>query len=228
MPEMKALLKRRLTPREAVVIVLALAALGGAVYWAYEFTAAKILEGKVNAAWPKVCDQVREERGKLVSAIEAYKAHFGAYPADHVLSRQPLVVDPVTNTLFYELVGTVYNATNKMYSAGGSEAAEEKYVREFFQLDGFKNCGDSAEKVTNFLKGVSSPARQLHDDPDVFAVGFQLSYEGIATEIYWEFQTSPWRYVVSAATNNPGKYDLWIELKARKREVVIGNWKAVE
>lgn len=228
MAEMRALLKRRLTPREAVIIVVVLAALAGAGYWAYQFIAAKLIEAKIDDAFPKVCDQIREERGKLVSAVEAYKAHFGSYPPDHVLGRQPLVVDPVTNTLFYELVGTVYIPTNKMYSAGGTEAAEERYVKDYFQVDGFKNCGDSADKVTNFLKGVSSPARQLHDDPDVFAVGFQVAYEGIPMEIYWEFQTSPWRYVSSSPTNNPGKFDLWIELKTRNREVVIGNWKAVE
>jgi hypothetical protein len=205
-----------------------LAVLGGAVYWVYQFTAAKLLESKVNAAFPTVCEEVRAERGKLVSAIEAYKAHYGAYPPDHVLSRQPLVVDPVTNTLLYELVGVVYNSTNKMFQVAGREPAEEKYVKEFFQVEGFKNWGDTPDKITKFLKMEPVPALQLHDDPDVFAVGFQITSEQIAPEVFWEFQTSPWRYVSTAPTNNPGKFDLWIELKARKHEIMIGNWKAVE
>jgi hypothetical protein len=186
------------------------------------------MEAKVNAAFPKACDEIRVERAKIVSAIEAYKAHFGFYPPDHVLTRQPLVVDPVTNTLFYELAGTIYSSTNQMYQVPGTEAAEAKYVRGFFQVNGFKNCGDGEGKITNFLKEASSPARQLHDDPDVFAVGFQLPYDGIPMEVYFDFQTSPWRYVSSSPTNNPGKFDLWIELRARSHKAVIGNWKAIE
>jgi hypothetical protein len=197
-------------------------------YVAYEFITAKLLEAKVNAALPKVCAEVRNQRGKLVNAIEAYKAQFGVYPPDHVLSRQPLVVDPVTNTLFYELVGVIYSPTNKMFQAGGMEAAEEKYVKDFFQIEGFKNCGQTPDTITKFLKIEPVPARQLHDDPDVFAVGFQVPYVGIPPEVVWEFDASPWRYVSSSPTNNPGKFDLWIELKTKYQRVVIGNWKAVE
>lgn len=225
---LKQYLSRRLTPRETALIVVILAALSGAGYWAYLLAAAKVLEARINTAFPKVCDQVREARGKLVSAIEAYHAKFGVYPPDNVLGRQPLVVDPVTNTLFYELVGTIYNPTNRMYQAGGMEPAEENYVKGFFQVNGFKNCGEGPEKITRFLTVEQLPARQLHDDPDVFAAGFQPAFEDVAPEVIWEFQTSPWRYVSSSPTNNPGRFDLWIELTARKRALVIGNWKAVE
>jgi hypothetical protein len=228
MRPIKEYLNRRLTGREIVIVIVTLAMLGGLGYEAYQFIAAKMLEAQVNAAMPKVCDAVREQRAKLVSAIEAYKAHFGVYPPDHLLSRKPLVVDPVTNTLFYELVGTIYNPTNKMFQVGGMEAAEEKYVKEFFQCDGFKNCGETTNQIRQFLVIKSLPARQLHDDPDVFAVGFSVPYEGLSPEVVWEFQPSPWRYVASSPTNNPGKFDLWMELKTKNRTVVIGNWKAVE
>jgi hypothetical protein len=85
---------------------------------------------------------IREQPRELLSAIEAYKAHFGVYPPDHVVSRQPLVVDAVKNPLLYELAGVIYNPTNKMFQLGGLEAADAKYVKEFFRLDGFKNCGE--------------------------------------------------------------------------------------
>jgi hypothetical protein len=228
MLNMKQHLNRRLTARQTAVAILIIGVLGGLGYVAYEFITAKVLEAKVKAALPKVCAEVREERGKLVAAIEAYKARFGVYPPDHVLSRQPLVVDPVTNTLLYELVGTIYNPTNKMFQVGGMEAAEEKYVKDFFQIEGFRNCGKTPDSITNFLRIEPVPARQLHDDPDVFAVGFQVPYEGIAPDVVWEFDASPWRYVSSSPTNNPGKFDLWIELKTKYQRVVIGNWKAVE
>lgn len=228
MIRIKQYFNRRLTGRETVVIVAAVAMLAGLGYLAYVFIVAKVLEARVNAALPKVCAAIRQQRGELLKAIGAYKAQFGVYPPDHVLSRQPLVVDPVTNTLLYELVGTVYNPTNKMFQVAGLEAAEEKYVKEFFQCDGFKNSAESADKVKRFLAIEPVPARQLHDDPDVFAVGFQVPSEGVAPEVFWEFETSPWCYVSTAPTNNPGKFDLWIELKTKNQKLVIGNWKEAE
>lgn len=229
MRPLKEYLNQRLTARKTVVVIIIVAGLGGLGYWAYQFTSATMAEARVNAALPMVCASIRGERAKLVSAIEAYKAHFGVYPPDHILTRQPLVVDPVTNTLFYELVGVIYNPTNKMYQVGGLEPAEQDYVKEFFQVDGFKNSAQTPDKITRFLKMDALPANQLHDDPDVFGVGFQVNSGDLVPEVYyWEFQTSPWRYVCSAPTNNPGKFDLWIELKTKSREVVIGNWKAVE
>jgi hypothetical protein len=72
------------------------------------------------------------------------------------------------------------------------------------------------------------PARQLHDDPDVFAAGFTVPCAGLASEVVWEFDVSSWRYVSSSPTNNPGKFDLWIEVKTKRQTVTIGNWKAVD
>jgi len=39
---------------------------------------------------------------------------------------------------------------------------------------------------------------------------------------------SSWRYVSSSPTNNPGKFDLWIEVRTKQQSVTIGNWKSVE
>jgi len=72
------------------------------------------------------------------------------------------------------------------------------------------------------------PARQLHDDPDVFVTGFDLPYEELPSGVVSEFECSPWRYVSSSPTNNPGKFDLWLELKTKRQTVTIGNWKTVD
>jgi hypothetical protein len=58
----------------------------------------------------------------------------------HAFSRQPLAVDPATKTLFCELVGVIYKPHHQNVQVGGLEPAEEKHVKEFFQVDGFKNC----------------------------------------------------------------------------------------
>lgn len=228
MPALKEYLHRRLTGREIAVVTAILGVLGGLCYAGYEFAAAKLLEARVNQALPKVCGAVRNERQELVTAIEAYKARFGLYPPDHVLTRQPCVVDPVTNTLLYELVGVLYNPVKKMYQVAGLEPAEEQYVKEFFHISAFKNCGETPDKITRFLKINPVPVLQLHDDPDVFVVGFQAIPEGVPYEVFWQFQIASWRYVSSSPTNNPGKFDLWTEVETKTRKVLIGNWKAVD
>jgi hypothetical protein len=228
MLHLKQYLNHRLTAWQTAVVILITLILAGLGYLAYNSITAAILASQVQAAMPKMCAAIRDKRRELVSAIEAYKAHFGVYPPDHVLNRQPLVVDPVTNTLLYELVGTIYNPTNKNFELGGLEPADAKYVKDFFQSDGFKNCGEKPDQIKQFLNAHPLPTRLFHDDPDVFAVGFSIPDLGLASEVVWEFQISPWRYVSSSPTNNPGKFDLWIEVKTKRQAVTIGNWKAVD
>lgn len=231
MLEIKRYFNRRLSAKEVVAAVVIIAVLATLALVGYNFVSAKILEAHVNAAIPRVCDGIRDQRQKLVSAIEAYKAHFGVYPPDHIINRQPLVVDAVTNWLVYELVGVTYNPTNRWFQLGGMEPADAKFVKDFFQCDGFKNSGDSESQLKHFLPSPPSPEMplgQLHDDPDIYVLGFTVPYEGIAQEVVWEINVSPWRYVSSSPTNNLGQFDLWIELQTKSRKVIIGNWKTVE
>jgi len=147
MLDVKQYLNRRLTGRQttvAVLITLAWAVLG---WLAYDLITAAILDSRVQAAVPKVCKAARDQRRELLSAIEAYKTHFGVYPPDHVVSRQPLVVDAVNNPLLYELVGVIYNSARHVVQVGGLEAADAKYVKAFFQSDGFKNYGESPDQI---------------------------------------------------------------------------------
>ncbi len=183
----------------------------------------------MNAALPVICAGIREQRASILAAIEAYKARFGVYPPDHVVSRNPLRVDPVKNPLLYELAGVIYNPKRKVYEVQGQESADAQYVRDFFHLQGFKNQSEDPTQIQRFLTLDPLPVHQLHDDPDVFALGFTDLYrENIAPEVVWELDISPWRYVSSSPTNNPAKFDLWIEVKAPSKSLVIGNWPTVE
>ncbi len=204
------------------------ATLAGLGYLICNFITARLLEVRVSAAIPKVCASIRQQRRTLLGAIEAYKAHFGIYPPDHVTSRQPLVVDPVNNPLLYELAGVTFNPTNQMFELGRLEPPDAKYVKEFFHCDGFKNCGERVDQVKNFLPVENLPARQLHDDPDVFALDFPLYSEALDPAVIYEIGVSPWRYVSTSPTNNPRRFDLWIELKTKTRSITIGNWEAAQ
>ena len=228
MLQLRQYLDRRLSPRQTAAVIVIVAVLAGLGYGAYQIIAARLLEARVSAAMPRLYAKVREQRGTLVRAIEAYQARFGIYPPDHVLSRQPVVVDPVTNTLLYELVGAIYNPTNKLLSVAGLEPAEAAYVREFFQIAAFRNCAESQGGLQHFLPAENVPTRLLHDDPDVFVLGCTAWPEEVEPEVVWQIDVSSWRYASSAPTNNPGRFDLWIEVKANGQKATIGNWKAVE
>lgn len=228
MAPLKAYLTRRLTVPQTIVAVLAVASLAGLGYLIYAFASAKILDARVDAALPAICADVRHQRSAILAALEAYKAQFGPYPPDHVVRLQPTVVDPITNTLLYELAGVLYDPTNRFFQVAGLEPAEERYVTNFFGVQRFKNCSDRSDRLKHFLSREDMTPVQLHDDPDVFALGYNILSAGIAPELIWEIRASTWRYVSSSPTNNPGKFDLWIELKHKDWTKVVGNWKAVE
>jgi hypothetical protein len=230
MPSLRQYFKRPLTFSETAIVLFLMGIAAGLIYAAYNFIIGQILEARVNAAIPVVCTAIRHQRDAVVNAIEAYKAQFGVYPPDHLVSRQLTIVDPVTNTLLYELTGVLYDPRAKMFQVAGLEPAEEEYVTNFFQCQRFKNCAEDAGHLKHFLSKDEAVPRQLHDDPDVFVLGFNTSSAAIPPELFWEIEPNvgSWRYVRSSPTNNPGKFDLWVEFKRRGRVVTIGNWKEVQ
>jgi len=227
MSGLKTSLNRRLTARDAVGFIALIAALAVAAYYGYQFVAAKMLESTVEAALPEVCADARAQRATIIGAIENYRREFGFYPRDNVVSRQPVVVNAYTNPLLYELVGTVIDDKG-MVRIPGQETAAFEFVRQFLNTTGFVNSGASTGAVKRLLSLEKSPVKQIHDDPDVFAVGFHITSTNVPYETYLEFEFSPWQYVSSAPVHSPGKFDLWIEVKTKKHTAVIGNWKEVE
>ena len=227
---LRIILRRRLSPMQTLGAVAIVGLLIVAAYLTYNFVAGLILQAHIKAALPSVCASIRQQRATIINALEAYKIQFGDYPADHVVSTKPLTVDPVTNTLMYELCGTLYDPVHRRLQVAGLEPADETYVTNFFQCGRFKNCSEKPDQLKTFLSKEQASGRQLHDDPDVFVLGFDASSLSISSDLFWDItsQVSSWRYVRSGATSNPDKFDLWIEIKQQNRTITIGNWKAVE
>src|SRR5579859_2556744 len=221
---------RRLTAKQGILVVLLIGLAGGSAYLLYNLTVARILSARIHAAVPVLCDAIRHQREAILNALEAYKTQFGAYPPDHLINLTPPRVDPLTNTLLYELAGTLYHPGGKQFQVGGLEPADESYVTNFFQCRRFRNCSENPQDLKHFLPKQAIAWRQLHDDPDVFVLGFDTSSASIPPDLFWQVdgKISSWRYVQSSPTNNPGKFDLWIELNLDNRVITIGNWKAVE
>lgn len=224
MAPIRQYLQRRMSVRDAVLVVIGAAVLGGFGYAGFEFVTERLLKARVTAALPRVTGEVCRQRDELVRAIEAYKAHFGFYPPDHVFGRSPRMVEPVTNSLYYELFGTVYNPTNETYQVGHGERANAPFVREFLKCQGFTNCAENPDGIRCFLPAERRSSRQLHEDPDVFVIGVEIPFEGVTPDVQFEFDFSSWRYVASSATHNPGRFDLWAEISAQGQTVIVGNW----
>ena len=218
------ILKQKLNLSSALLVLLLLASLGWAGFIFFGFVANKLLASKVRAATPKVIAAVGAERDVLAKAIEKYKAQYGYYPPDHLVTSNPMIVDAVTNQLLYELTGTVYNASNQTFAAHTFQPVEVKLIRELFNIEKFRNSANKPESVKHFLAENSFSSREIHDDPDVNVLRPLMSVEGVADDLLYEFDCTPWRYVTSAPTNNPGRFDLWVDLVCGKEKVTIGNW----
>ena len=219
---------RQLTPLQIASATALLAVMAGLVYAGYLIMAARILEAHISAAMPTICSEVRQQRAAILNAIELYKTQFGTFPPDHLVSRQPVIVDPVTNTLLYELTGVLLDERTRKFQVAGLEPADESYVTNFFQCGWFHNCSSASQGLKQLLPKEETAWRQLHDDPDVFVLAYTPKSEAISAEVFWNLDFTSWRYVATAPTNNPGKFDLWMEIRGKKRSQIIGNWKRVE
>ena len=223
---MKQLFARRVTLLSGTLLITLLCLVGALAYASYLLLSEFILRMRVRNSIPHVLHAASAERDRLVAAIEAYHSHFGSYPPDHVLSDRPLRIDPTTNQLFYELVGTVYNPTNNMFFTDGAEPLEKATVKEFFNTAEFKNKSTSPGVAKQFLARDFVALREIHDDPDVMVLCPNIvgTLNEVPFHILTEWDFASWQYVSSSPSNNPGKFDLWVELSAAGRKFSIRNW----
>jgi prepilin-type N-terminal cleavage/methylation domain-containing protein len=173
------------------------------------------------------------EMAKLETAIDRYKSAYGFYPPDNQLNPQnPSVPNPLINQLYYELVGTVYNQTNTYTTLDGSSQLPNTYVSQAFGVGGFLNCtkpnGDEGTTAAkDFLPDLKP--NQIAVISNNVLVTVIITAAGGPDNTYQPLgpNTSginPWRYNSSNPTNNPGSYDLWIQLSISGKTNLICNW----
>jgi prepilin-type N-terminal cleavage/methylation domain-containing protein len=175
------------------------------------------------------------EMAKLETAIDRYKAAYGFYPPDNHLTQtnQALI-----NQLYYELVGTTNTAApgndpnyhpldgRGLDLSGGMPAG---FVYQAFGVGGFMNCsksggGEDATAAKNFLPDLRP--NQTANISNSVAVTVLITAVGGPDNTYKPLGASglnPWRYVCPG-TNNPGSYDLWVQLAISGKNNLICNW----
>ena len=179
--------------------------------------------------------RVQAEMDQVVTAIEAYKAHFGHYPPDNV-TPSTQIVNPVTNPLFYELTGATVDERSRVFRARDrQQGIPTASVQTFFHTDGFVNASTDLKEIKSFLPSLKANQRRTISrapNPDI---------EVLAVTVDWPndpkfpppFDTlpdpqirrvNPWRYVKTNPTNNPDGFDLWAEFVEGGKLKVICNW----
>jgi prepilin-type N-terminal cleavage/methylation domain-containing protein len=170
-------------------------------------------------------NKTQAEMAQLETAIENYKAACNFYPpSDSNSPRYPLV-----NQLYYELIGTTLR--NGAYSTldGNSQITTNDVASEFY-VNGFVNCskgsGEEASSAKSFLSSLSP--KQIGYVTNSAGIQFYLilgsaggpdpSYQPLGAS-----GLNPWRYL-SPGVNNPGSYDLWIQLVIKGQTNLICNW----
>jgi prepilin-type N-terminal cleavage/methylation domain-containing protein len=101
---------------ELLTVISIIAVLAGMVVGLAPVASAKMKEARV-----------RGELAGLVTAIESYKAKFGVYPPDHTYKAtfpgvgEVTVVNPIMNTLYYELTGALVDNRQALFFTADDE-----------------------------------------------------------------------------------------------------------
>ena len=177
------------------------------------------------------------EMAKLETAIDRYKAAYGFYPPSP--TNPPTAGNPSTlvNQLYYELVGTVLTNVGALYlTLDGSASIDVGQVPNAFTgIGGFVNCtkpggGEDSSAARNFLPDLkpnqiwigytNSPATEGVNLLICSVGGPNATYQPLGQQ-----DLNPWRYNSSSPANNPGSYELWIQLVfAPGQTNLICNW----
>jgi prepilin-type N-terminal cleavage/methylation domain-containing protein len=172
------------------------------------------------------------EMEKIETALERYKAAYGAYPPTSPAPPTSTLVNP----LFYELMGTIYSPSADNYTNldGSLPALTTAYVKSAFGVGGFVNCtkpgaGEDSAKARSFISDLRANQIYNFTNSTTGPLGVNLligsvngpdaTYKPLGLA-----DLNPWRYNSSNPTNNPGSYDLWIQLVVGGKTNLICNW----
>lgn len=173
----------------------------------------------------------RAELTQLETAIQKYHDTLGFYPPDNAQTAAYLP-SALTNQLYYELTGMTNTSPGVFNTLDGSQQNVNPAV---FGVGGFDNCsragaGEDTPVGRNFLSELrpgQTGSITVGGNPVTLLTtgvgGPDASYNplGQAAPPY----LNPWRYKSSGTlTNNPGSYELWVQLRISGKKYLVCNW----
>jgi prepilin-type N-terminal cleavage/methylation domain-containing protein len=174
------------------------------------------------------------EMGQLETAIDRYKAAYGFYPPS---STNTINSVPISQ-LYYELEGITNTGTaaSPQYQTLDLNPMmlNTNQVIAAFGVGGFINstkpgAGEDAPAARNFLPDLKPNQIGVVTNPPngIILVNVLLTSVGGPDQSYQPLNApnlNPWRYNSFNPTNNPGTYDLWVQLSIGNKKYLICNW----
>jgi prepilin-type N-terminal cleavage/methylation domain-containing protein len=178
------------------------------------------------------------EMAQLEAAINSYHDAYGFYPPDNQLTPG----NPLMNQLYFELLGTTNTAGNAPAAVYQSlddpslPPLSQVNVSAVFGVSGFMNCsklgsGEDAPKARNFLPGLKPNQMVVYTNSasPVNPIKLIVTSVGGPDAAYQPLGAgavgiNPWRYNSSNPANNPGAYDLWVQLSISGKTNLVCNW----
>jgi prepilin-type N-terminal cleavage/methylation domain-containing protein len=191
-----------------------------------------VLKNVKAAQYKKVA---RGELEFLQSALENYKAKYGFYPPSNQNGNS--VYAPMDRSqfsqIYYELAGTSLSGNNFVTLDGSASIpvnSPGQDVQKAYGVAGFINCtkggGEDGTSAKNFLAGLSSKQIGSVSNNTVANTVILITSIGGPDVAYQPLGVSglnPFRYVYPGV-NNPGSYDLWVQLVINGKTNLICNW----
>jgi prepilin-type N-terminal cleavage/methylation domain-containing protein len=180
----------------------------------------------------KIRARARAELAQIETGIQDYKTKLGYYPPDNP-------TNPSVNQLYYELAGTTLNNQGVYTTLDGSSQVRANDVVGTFGVGGFMNTskgagGDEGPVANAFLKGLrpgqtgeyvrGGSVFRLLVGPVLWPSG--SAFQPLPSPPAKTAGLNPWRYNSSSPTNNPGSYDLWMDIVIGGKTNRISNWNS--
>lgn len=189
-----------------------------------------VLKSLKAAQYKKVA---RAELERLETALENYKAKYGVYPPGNKnapnLSSTPPYIPSLFSQLYYELSGTTINGSDFVTLDGRSQIPVAS-VLSVYGVGGFVNStkggGEDAEAAKNFLTELKQNQYNEYVTNNNVRTTELVTSVGGPDDSYQPLKApglNPFRYVYPGV-NNPGSYDLWVQLVISGKTNLICNW----
>lgn len=211
---------------ELLVVMAVIAVLAAMIFPAAAIVKRKAAEKRVQTMLDSVA-----------SAIETYKANVKVYPPENPINPANGYVSlPERNTLFYELSG-VQLVDNKYQPTGGQGSITEANLRSFLQIGATefgmvnlaRGSGDEVQAAQNCISGIR-PTQYLEvregappNEYSVMVLGVSDAGPLMFTDAS-QRPINPFRYASTRATNNVGRFDLWVDVIISGKTNRFSNW----
>ena len=175
-----------------------------------------------------IIKRIQGEMKYVETAIEAYKENLNVYPTENAKY-------PWLNPLYYELTGStkagdLYQPLSGIGNISVSEASPSPFFGVGNNVAGFINItrgsDDELKPAKNLLTGLR-PAQYLEVTNGVTGVVMGTREKGPVPLMLSDASgnsINPWRYLSSSAINNPGRFDLWVDVIISGKTNRFSNW----